>query len=281
MIPSHRPAAPATAPAFTLVELLVVIGVIALLISILLPALGKARDQAKAVQCQSNLRQIGVAVGGYAAEHRGMMNFGLTIQYIDGVGWFCFPLHGYSFSGPAQFDLRLGHLSKWLSQGNDTTTGVLDCPAFPITEVPAVYNASDRPAYGTGIQFSDLVRMNSIRTPSETAVYADTARVRSTNGVVQRWFQLYTPNYENPTFHGRHNRQGNVLWADGHVSAERPNLTADKVSSFYGNPRQRKATVIGDLTRPGVDLSTVVGLPTSDDVNYFFFYNKETKRLKP
>jgi len=63
--------------AFTLIQLLVVIAIIAVLMGILMPVLGKARKQAWGVVCKSNLRQIGLAAEFYADAYDGFVPRGL------------------------------------------------------------------------------------------------------------------------------------------------------------------------------------------------------------
>ncbi|HEY7115525.1 MAG TPA: type II secretion system protein [Tepidisphaeraceae bacterium] len=76
-----------TRTAFTLVELLVVIGIIAVLIAILLPSLAGARRQSRTVQCASNMRQMCIAIFGYAAENKGKFPTNLSSP-SPGLNWY-------------------------------------------------------------------------------------------------------------------------------------------------------------------------------------------------
>ena len=88
--------------AFTLVELLVVIGIISLLIAILLPALNRAREQANLIDCQSRLRQMGQALAIYVSENNGLLPWGVidsgepwesgTPDSSEFSWWWCFTL---------------------------------------------------------------------------------------------------------------------------------------------------------------------------------------------
>lgn len=73
---------------FTLVELLVVIGLIATLLALVLPALVSAREASRTTVCLSNLRQIGMALQSYANDHRGYLVPGDQYGHFDGTQWY-------------------------------------------------------------------------------------------------------------------------------------------------------------------------------------------------
>lgn len=82
---SHPPR-PAARRAFSLIELLVVISVIAVLIALILPALGKSRDASRATKCLANVRSIGQALTSYADEHHDRFPHWSGWQIWDGDG---------------------------------------------------------------------------------------------------------------------------------------------------------------------------------------------------
>ncbi len=73
---------------FTLIELLVVIAIIAVLVAILLPAIAQAREQARCVKCQSNLRQVSMAFTFYLEENNNVFPSAYVTPHFWGPMWF-------------------------------------------------------------------------------------------------------------------------------------------------------------------------------------------------
>jgi prepilin-type N-terminal cleavage/methylation domain-containing protein len=111
--------------AFTLVELLVVIGIIAVLIAVLLPALGRARTQANIVNCASNLRQVATSIMLYADSNKGLLpphfmpSGGLTPES-------CYMVKSGNTPTSPVFSFGTIYRARFI-----TTPKVFYCPAFP------------------------------------------------------------------------------------------------------------------------------------------------------
>lgn len=108
--------------AFTLVELLVVVGVIGLLIAILIPALSRARRQANSVNCLSNLRQIGQALTAYSSSHQGCIVPAYNIPPIPGQ------TDNFNVTVPIDGWAPILDGEKLLSAEQQSTSTVFYCP---------------------------------------------------------------------------------------------------------------------------------------------------------
>ena len=224
---------------FTLVELLVVIGIIAVLIAILLPSLNKARQQAKEVACKSNLRQMGLALTMYLNDWRYFPGArGKTGAPIGtGVNFSIWPtrLHKYmggnqkAFSCPSQ---TVGDV-EWISKDTTAPVAVATDTGFGydigqtllIETRSFSYGYNDWGAYDQTIPQRGLggdiyggtskeVKGSSVRNATELIVISDRTAAPTGTGAYNLSIDPTNPAEAPSTIH----RGGsNILHADGHV----------------------------------------------------------------
>lgn len=183
MLPNSQKTAGRT-KAFTLVELLVVISVIALLMGILVPVLGKARAASSATVCKSNLRNIALGFRAYLDDNSNVMPPACRFPSLYDPN--------YSTRPPITNFLR-----PYLYEPNDPRHKIFRCPADTVVK----YYISQ----GTSYEYNAFLGGRPI---SQSRPAQDGEKERNINVLAD---------YD--TFHGDPNRPGakNYLYADGHI----------------------------------------------------------------
>ena len=229
----RRPSVTKHAPAraFTLIELLIVVAIIAILSAILLPVLSRAKLSAQCGVCQGNQRELGLATQMYWSDNGGN-SFAYEVGPTNNGVLYWFGWIGNSGGeGHRVFDLSMGALFQYY-YGRDVRlcpSPVWSLPKFQLkgTNVIFSYGCNSLIFGGPG---HSTVSAAKIRHPADTAIMADTAEVNNfqapaspTNPLFEEWYYVdletnYTSPNNFPNTQFRHGQKANVTFADGHVA---------------------------------------------------------------
>ncbi len=260
---------------FSLIELLVVIGIIALLSAILFPVFISARHAAGKAKCAANLKQLVLANRLYAQDYDGRF-VPAAVDVFEGSGghwrW-----HGWreTADGRTRFEPEKGPLFPYLGK----TAEVKECPLVGLLDrtgnafesggggygYNAMYIGGSYWLYGMTPQAAQTTAaIHMIKHPERTVMFTDTAMPQGYPSQHLVEYSFCEPPYfvdsrgvsrarPMPSIHFRHNGRANVGWCDGHVSSEPMAFTIPK-NNYRGDNKRFKVGWFGPDSNELFDL---------------------------
>lgn len=253
----HHSPAPvrASRSAFTLIEMLVVVSIIALLAAILFPAFAKVRESGRTQVCSSNLRQLGLAFNQYTSDYGGRYPFAGRYQYwANGGHW----VSGGDATGPKNFtDAEKGMAQDGVGGPFTTIEGrqayVEKGALYPYVKSAAVYTCPSAPdANKKKLSYSmncavAAMSPTRIRVPGEIVLLVDEGDTIN-DGFF--WATVDHPDISTDSLFKGHNGGGNLLFCDGHVKFYNFNtlpLDSNGPATQAGTGQYLKTTTTGPV----------------------------------